>query len=82
VPDKDGNDERNNDNRSHVERAEHALLSAVRAATTVNDAIHEMAAAVPKAGPTFPRMRPAVAADAAGGIARLMMASNAASARR
>jgi hypothetical protein len=83
VTDERSNDERNdaepdNDKRSHAERAEHALLSAIRTATAVNDAIHEMAAAVPKAGAPIPKDAPLpMLLTQPEGIARLMMASNA-----
>jgi hypothetical protein len=63
VPDERSNDERrddkrSNDARSHAERTEHALLGAIRTANAVNDAIREMAAAVPKAGAPVPKDAP------------------------
>ena len=78
VTDERHDDERGNDRRSHAECAEHALLSAIRTATAVNDAIHEIAAAVPKAGEAVPKDAPLPMLLAQPeGIARLMMASNA-----
>jgi hypothetical protein len=71
-------DERRNDERSHAEYAEHALLRAIRTATAVNDAIHDIAAAVPKAGDPVPKDAPLPwLLTQPGGIAQLMMASNA-----
>jgi hypothetical protein len=70
--------ERSNDKRSIAEHAEHALLSALRTATAVNDAIRDIAAAVPKAGAPIPKDAPLpMLLTQPEGIARLMMASNA-----
>jgi hypothetical protein len=71
-------DERGNDRRGHSECVEHALLRAIRTATAVNDAIHDIAAAVPKAGVDIPKDAPLPwLLTQPGGIAQLMMASNA-----
>jgi len=72
------NDKRHNDARGNAERAEHALLSAMRTARAVNDAIHDIAAAVPEAGTPVPKDAPLPELLARpDGIATLMMASNA-----
>jgi len=75
----DGNNaEVSTDKPSHADYAERALLSAIRAATSVNEAIHEMAAAVPRAGDPAPKDAPLpLLLTQPEGIARLMMTSNA-----
>jgi hypothetical protein len=67
-----------NDTCSPAAYTEHALLRAIRTATAVNDAIHEVAAAVPKAADLVSKDAPLpMLLERPEGIARLMMASNA-----
>jgi hypothetical protein len=83
VPDERHDDERNNDKRhndarSNAEHAEQVLLRTIRTATVVNKAIHDIAAAVPKAGTPVPKDAPLpLLLTRPEGIAGLMMASNA-----
>jgi hypothetical protein len=83
VPDERHEDERNNDKRhtdarSNAEHAEQALLRAMRTARAVNDAIHDIAVAVPKAGTPVPKDAPLPKLlTQPEGIATLMMASSA-----
>jgi len=66
------------DERSKAEITEDALLSATRTATAVNDAIHELAAAVPKADAPVSEGAPLpMLLRQPDGIAKLMLASNA-----
>jgi len=71
-------DKRRNDARSKAEIAEEALLEAMRTARAVNDAIYELAVAVPKADAPVSEEAPLpVLLRQPDGIAKLMMASNA-----
>jgi hypothetical protein len=76
--DERNDDERRNDARSKAKIAEDALLGAMRTASAVNVAIHDMAAAVPKANAPVPEDAPLpMLLRQPDGIAKLMMASNA-----
>jgi hypothetical protein len=83
VPDACSNDARNNDNRgkgarSKAEFVEETLFEAMRTARAVNAAIHEVAAAVPKADALVAQDAPLpMLLRQPDGIAKLMMASNA-----
>ena len=76
--DERNNDKRHNDERGNAEHAEQVLLRAMRTARAVNDAIHDIAVAVPKAGTPVPEDAPLPKLlTRPEGIAQLMMASNA-----
>jgi hypothetical protein len=83
VPDERRNDahdddKRRNDARSKAEIAEDALLKAMRTAAAVNDAIYDIATAVPKAdAPVSADAPPPMLLRQSDGIAKLFMASNA-----
>ena len=76
--DERNNDQRHDDARSNAEHAEQVLLRTIRTATVVNDAIHDIAAAVPEAGTPVPEDAPLpTQLTRPEGLATLMMASNA-----
>jgi hypothetical protein len=73
--DERNNDKRDNDARSNAERAEQVVLRTLRTATAVNEAIHDIAAAVPKAGTVPKDAPPPTLMTRPEGFAELMMAS-------